>query len=108
MRAAFVAVLLAATVSGCAVLADKRTAAACQVADGVTTKQALDRGAVEANPVLGGMSGNRILNLKILFAALLLYVLPERETASGFERFAIGTLSVVGCGAAIHNHGVQR
>ena len=93
---------------GCAVLADKRVAAGCQVADGFTTKQALDRGAVEANPFLKNMDGNQIVTLKVLIAGLILWAFPRYEEMSDTQKVMTGALSIVGCGAAIHNNGVQR
>lgn len=93
---------------GCTALADKRTVAGCQLADGYTTKRALDRGATEANPILSDMSGNQIMGLKALFAALLLWVMPETEDMDKGELFLYSALSVIGCGAAVHNNQVQR
>ena len=104
---AFTMLLLIAT-AGCSVLADKRTVAGCQLADGYTTKRALDRGAVEANPILSGASGDAIMAIKALFAAVLLWAMPGTEDMDKGEKFLYGALSVVGCGAALHNNQVQR
>ena len=104
MRIALVLLIL----SGCTVLADKRAVAGCQLADGYTTKRALDRGATEANPMLSDMSGGTIMGIKALFAAFLLYVMPETEDMDKGEKFLYSTLSVVGCGAAINNFNVYR
>ena len=93
---------------GCAVLADKRVAAGCQLADGITTKQALDRGAVEGNPLLGSMSGSQILTLKVFISGLILWAFPDYESMSDTQKVAVGALSIVGCGAAINNNKVQR
>ena len=92
--------------SGCSVLADKRTVAGCQLADGYTTKRALDAGATEANPILSDMSGSQIMGIKALFAALLLYVMPETKDMDNGETFLYSALSVIGCGAAAHNANV--
>ena len=100
--------LLLIATAGCSVLADKRTVAGCQLADGYTTKRALDRGAVEANPILSGASGDSIMVLKAAFAALLLYVMPETENMDKGEKFLYSALTVIGCGAAAHNNQVQR
>ena len=102
VRIALVLLLL----SGCTVLADKRTVAGCQLADGYTTKRALDAGATEANPILSGMSGNGIMALKSVFAALLYYVMPETKDMDNGETFLYSALSVIGCGAAAHNANV--
>ena len=101
-------VLTVFLLQGCAVLADKRVVAGCQLADGYTTKQALDRGAVEANPILGNMGGRQIMTLKAVIAALLLWVMPETKDMSNGDRFLYSALSVLGCGAAMHNNRVQR
>jgi len=95
-------------IQGCAILADKRAVAGCQLADGYTSKQALDRGAVEANPILGNMGGRQIMTLKAVIAALLLWVMPETKDMSNGDRFLYSALSVLGCGAAMHNNRVQR
>src|SRR3990167_8543918 len=105
VRAIVVAVF---AIQGCAVLADKRVVAGCQLADGYTTKQALDRGAVEANPMLGNMGGRQIITLKAVIAALLLWVMPETKDMGKGDRFLYSALSVLGCGAAMHNSRVQR
>ena len=102
------AMLLVLLLQGCAVLADKRVAAGCQLADGITTKQALDRGAVEGNPLLGSMSGSQILTLKVFIAGLIMWAFPDYERMSDTEKVAVGALSVIGCGAAMHNSQVQR
>ena len=104
MRIALVLLLL----SGCSVLADKRMVAGCQLADGYTSKRAMDRGATEANPLLNGISGSQIMGIKAIFAALLLYVMPETEDMDKGEKFLYSALSVIGCGAAAHNNQVQR
>ena len=103
-----ISALLIFGINGCAVIADKRMTAGCQLADGITTKQALDRGAVETNPFLKNMDGNQILTLKVLVAGLILWAFPSYEQMSDTQKFAAGALSVIGCGAAIHNNGVQR
>ena len=92
--------------SGCSVLADKRTVAACQVADGVSTKVAMDRGAQEKNPLLEGMEGNQILALKVAIGAFLYWIMPEVKDMSKTEKAVYATVSVIGCGAAINNAGV--
>lgn len=99
--------LLIAT-SGCAVLADKRTVAGCQLADGYSTKRALDAGATEANPLLSGASGNAIMGFKALLAAVLYYVMPDTKDMGKGEKFLYSTLSVVTCGAAINNVNVYN
>lgn len=106
MRALILALLL--LTNGCAVLADKRAVAGCQLADGYTTKRALDRGAVESNPIFGGASGEQIMAIKALFAAALLWWMPDTKDMDGFDKFLYSTLTVVGCGAAAHNNQVQR
>ena len=104
MRIALVLLLL----SGCTILADKRTVAGCQLADGYTTKRALDRGAEEANPLFNNASGEAIMAFKALFAAVLYYVMPETKDMDRGEKFLYSALTVVGCGAAMHNNQVQR
>ena len=105
VRIALVMLLLT---SGCTILADKRTVAGCQLADGYTTKRALDAGATEANPMLKDMSGNTIMGIKALFAALLYYVMPETKDMDKGEKFLYSALSVIGCGAAVNNVNVYQ
>ena len=102
------AMLLVLLLQGCAVLADRRVAAGCQLADGVTTKQALDRGAVEGNPFFDSMSGSQIFTLKVFIASLILWAFPDYERMSDTQKVAAGALSIIGCGAAVHNNQVQR
>ena len=104
MRIALVLLIL----SGCTVLADKRMVAGCQLADGYSTKLALDVGAMETNPLLKNASGNAIFAFKALFAAVLYYVIPDTKDMDKGEKFLYSTLSVVGCGAAINNFNVYR
>lgn len=100
--------LLVLLLQGCAVIGDKRVAAGCQLADGFTTRAALDRGAVETNPFLKSMDGGQILTLKVIIAGLILWAFPDYEQMSDTQKVAASALSIVGCGAAVHNHGVQR
>lgn len=100
--------ILAALVSGCAVVGDKRVAAGCQLADGITTKQALARGAVEQNPFFQNASGNSILAVKVVIAGLLLWLMPPYEDMSDNQKLIAGALTITGCAAAVNNHGVQR
>jgi hypothetical protein len=93
---------------GCAVLSDKRTAAGCQLADGITTYDALARGAREINPFFESMSGTQILVVKAIISGLIMTFFPEYEEMSEMQKTAAGALSIVGCGAAINNYGVQR
>lgn len=80
---------------GCATLADRRVAAGCQIADGVTTYAALRAGAVEANPLLASLSGSQILLLKVLLAVAIWKLAPEPD--------AVQVASVAGCLPAISN-----
>lgn len=105
---ALVIALVATALNGCAVIGDKRTAAGCQLADGITTKQAMDRGATESNPFLSSASGSQILAFKALISGLIIYFGKPYEEASPTERVLMGALSIIGCGAAIHNQQVQR
>ena len=106
-RAAIWAMLIACavvSVTGCAIISDRRTVAGCQVADGVTTYVALKKGAVELNGILASWSPTQILALKLLLALLVYHVLPEKPTDG--ERFAMTLASGMGCIPAISNIGV--
>jgi hypothetical protein len=54
------------------------------------------------------MDGDQILTLKVLIAGFILWVFPDYEKMSGTQKVAAGALSIVGCGAAVHNSSVQR
>lgn len=99
-------ILAVLLLSGCAVLGDRRTAAACQLADGATTHYALKHGATEANPFFKNASPNAVLFIKAIYAALVYWAFPENPSKG--QRLALGTISVLGCGAAVHNYGVIR
>ena len=107
-----VAVLLLVTItalsSGCAVIGDRREAAACQVADGVTTYAALKAGAVEANPLLASASPAAILLIKFAFAYVIWKAIPKYEEANKAERFAAGAMTVLGCVPALNNYNVYK
>ena len=94
--------------TGCAATASKYTVATCQLADGYTTKRALDRGAMEANPFLSDFHGSQIMGLKIIFAALALWLMPDTKDMNKGEKFLYTSLNVVTCGVAMHNNQVQR
>ena len=66
--------------------------------DVVSTKIALNRGAVELNPIFG-QSWTRILGLNGLIIAAILYFSVDIEKESSPMVFA----SAVRCGAAAHN-----
>jgi len=89
--------LLIATLCGCAVLGDRRVAAGCQVADGVTTYYALTHGATETNGLLAGLSPGAILLLKLGIAYAIYKLLPPVEEATPTDKFAIGVMTVFGC-----------
>lgn len=93
--------LLALWLTGCATLSNPNTFAACKTADIVTTKKALDRGAVEANPLMAG-AGFNVFALLSLGLIWLMYDLPEEK--GDFENAALAGLSIVTCSAAYNNH----
>ena len=95
--------------SGCAVLSDRRVAAGCQIADGVTTYYALKHGAVEANGLLSGMSPGAILAIKLAFAYMVWKVFdPDERKQEPTDKFAAGAVSVLGCVPAANNIKVIR
>lgn len=89
---------------GCAIISDHRVAAGCQVADGLTTWYALKHGAVEANPLLNGVSPGAILAIKLMFAYIVYKALdPKGKPQTGVNKFAGGAITVMGCVPAINN-----
>jgi len=97
MKRLIALLLVLALASGCAVLADKRTAAACQIADGATTYYALTHGAVEANPLLSGFSPGAILFLKLGLAYWIYTHFRDYDVSSSGEKATIGALTAIGC-----------
>lgn len=97
------AALLAIWLTGCATLSHPNTFAACKTADIVTTKQALDRGGVEANPIMSGagFNGFALLSLALIW---LMYQLPPPEEREPVANAALAGLSIVTCSAAYNNH----
>jgi hypothetical protein len=69
----------------------------CKVADVVTTKQALSRGAVEANPLMKAIGWNGYVAVSLL----LIYLIWEYEKEIGKEPLTI--VNAITCGAAVHN-----
>lgn len=108
-RAALWALLVACailSVTGCAIVSDRRTVAGCQVADGVTTYVALKKGAVELNGLFHSWSPAGILLFKLALAYVVYKVLPEQPTDG--ERFAMTLASGMGCVPALSNINVIR
>lgn len=99
------ALILVLLLSGCAVLGDRRVAAGCQVADGITTYVALKKGAVEANPILSGMSPTAILVLKLAFAY---WLWTHFDQPTETEQAALAAVAAVGCVPAVNNVRVIR
>ena len=104
MKGLLVALIFA--LSGCSILGDRRVAAGCQVADGITTYVALKKGAVEANPFLNGVSPGTILLIKLLFAWVIWQAFPEEPKKGSLDEWALGAVSVMGCVPAINNYNV--
>lgn len=103
------ALILALLLNGCAVLSDRRVAAGCQVADGLTTYYALKHGAVEANPLLSGIGPTGILVLKLAFAYIAWRVFnPAERKQEKVDKFAAGAVSVMGCLPAVNNLNVIK
>lgn len=100
--------ILLLALQGCAVLGDKRVAAGCQVADGITTAYALKHGAVEANPLLSGVSPAGILLLKFMFAYVIYKAFADSEHTTSGDKAAIGAVTLLGCIPAAHNVKVIR
>lgn len=99
------ALILVVFLTGCATLSKPEVFTFCKVADLVTTKQALARGGVEANPLMKALGYN---GFAVLSLALIWYVwtLPDEKTEE--EQAALTALSVVTCAAAHNNTGVMR
>lgn len=93
---------------GCAILGDKRVAAGCQVADGLTSAYALKHGAVEANPLLSGLSPAGILLLKFAFAYIIYKAFPAPEKTTSGDKTLIGAVTLLGCVPAVNNVSVIR
>ena len=102
------ALVLLIALSGCAVLADKRVAAGCQVADGVTTYYALTHGATEANSLLAGLSPAGILVIKFALAYAIWKLLPDYDKASENDKIATGAVTLLGCLPAANNLSVIK
>jgi len=92
--------------SGCSILGDRRVAAGCQVADGVTTYVALEKGAVELNPIFANASPAAILVIKLAFAYWL-WTHFDRPVSDA-EQVALGAVTLVGCVPALNNINVIR
>ena len=83
------------------------TAIVAQVADGVTTSQALDRGATELNPILGDSPSNLTLTIvKAAFVGVL--ILSGSRMKPTPRKWVFGIATVLGGGAAIHNSQVNK
>lgn len=95
--------LLALNLSSCSILGDRRVAAGCQVADGLTTYYALKHGAIESNTLISGLSPGGILLLKIAFAYIIYTAMPPVEKATNFDKFTTGAVAVMGCLPAASN-----
>lgn len=100
MKNLLAALLLIATLTGCAAFSKPEAVAGCQVADAVTTIIALKAGAVEANPLVAGVISSAgyggLIVLKLLVTLLLLSVADDAPEA-------VGAVSIATCAVAAHN-----
>lgn len=90
-------VVLFLSLCGCAVTGSREVFTLCKIADVVTTKQALSRGAVEANPLMKAIGFNGYVAL----SAVLIYLVWQYEKEIGPE--ALTVVNGITCGAAVHN-----
>ena len=99
--------VLPITLTGCAttlnVLGDRRTAAACQVADGATTYYALTHGAVESNSILAGLGAPGILAFKLIMAFVIYKLLPPPDKATKGDKVLTAGVTLFGCVPAVNN-----
>src|SRR3990167_11142227 len=100
--------ILVTILQGCAVISDRRVAAGCQIADGVTTYYALTYGAVESNTFLSGISPAGILLIKLAFAYIVWKALPDYDKSSSCDKFVAGAVTLLGCVPAVNNYNVIR
>ena len=102
--------MLCVALAGCVVFASDEAVIGCQVADTITTVAALERGAVEANPLMErlldsfGLPGFVLAKIAITWA-LVWYMKPEPGSGAEAGRAAVSGLT---CAAAINNYGVIR
>ena len=83
------------------------TAIVAQVADAVTTSQALDRGGIESNPIYGdNPSDARIIATKAAFVGVLIWAGSKMKPKP--RKWVFGIATVLGGGAAIHNSQVNK
>ena len=83
------------------------TAIVAQVADAVTTSQALDRGAVEANPIYGDNPSDATLILsKVAVVGVLIWAGSRMKPTP--RKWVYGFVTALGAGAAIHNSQVNK
>lgn len=104
MRAIILALSIA--LSGCATLSKPEVFTACKLADIVTTKQALGRGAIEANPIMDaiGFNGFALLSLALIWWVWEIHEEAGEEELPVESQAALTGLSVVTCAAAFNNH----
>ena len=86
-------VILAITLSGCAVMQDERTFAACRAADLVTTKVALGAGATEANPIAHALMSFHWIPLIAVNVALIWLVHSLWSDMNDDERTLVNAVS---------------
>jgi hypothetical protein len=98
--------ILILALSGCAVIGDRRVAAGCQVADGVTSYYALTHGAVEKNALLASASPGFILAFKLALAYAVWKAFDRPQTKG--DKIALGAVTVFGCVPAVNNYNVIR
>jgi len=83
------------------------TAIVAQVADAVTTSQALDRGAVEVNPIYGDNPSDATLILsKVAVVGVLIWAGSKMKPTP--RKWVFGIATALGGGAAIHNSQVNK
>lgn len=87
---------------GCAVLSSRELFVACKTADVVTTKIALSKGYIEANPFMAQLGFGGFVALSAL---LILFIWNYSDDIGEVGMIAVNGVT---CGTAIHNYGVIK
>jgi hypothetical protein len=77
-----------------------------QVADYTSTKDALSRGCVEANPLFGENPNDATLIAgKLAVSTAAVWV--GNNTKGALRKWSLGTMGLLGAGVALHNYNIQ-
>ena len=79
-----------------------------QAGDYISTKRALDRGAIESNPIYGEDPSDGALIAGKVITVMAGQCIANHMPSGYARKGVLGIVSIMGIGVTVHNEGVQR